>query len=424
MTAIRDASTMYASMFSLVLFMMLFESRYSWRKTILLTLGLMGPLMILNCILLAVMGLEAMGTLVLLTCSLPSLVFFWFLSKYRDGRFFFTFTFADTIILELMDMTAILDFFLGNTYIFMAVSRLLLCPVLALFFWKCLRPRYLRLQKNVTNGWYTFVAISLIFYILMSISMSVPSHITQREDQLPGFILLLILLPFLYGHIFTTLHNQQLAHEAAEKENVLSLQVASLLSRVDEFSAANELLREERHNFRHKMRTVATLADSGEYEKLKALTAEYLKSEAEQSLENYCSHTLLDAVLSSYLREAKRKNIRVTVKAAFPDTLPGNESELATVFANALENAIYACEKLPPEDRFIEVKVIHLPCFMFQISNSFGGNILFNEKGIPVSHRKEHGFGTRSIVTFCEKYNAFYEFNTKDQEFILKVIFQ
>ena len=42
MTIIREASTMYASMFSLVLFMILFESRYPKKKTFLLTIGLMG----------------------------------------------------------------------------------------------------------------------------------------------------------------------------------------------------------------------------------------------------------------------------------------------------------------------------------------------------------------------------------------------
>ena len=129
-------------------------------------------------------------------------------------------------------------------------------------------------------------------------------------------------------------------------------------------------------------------------------------------------------MLSSYLQEAKRKNIQVNVKVAFPEVLPANESELATVFANALENAIYACEKMEADKRYIEVRVITDPCFMLQIRNRFDGVVVFDEKDIPVSSKKGHGFGTRSIVTFCEKYNAFYEFKAKDHDFILKIIFQ
>ena len=424
MTIIREASTMYASMFSLVLFMILFESRYPRKKTMVLTIGLMGPLMIANFVMLAVLGPVVMSTLLLLTCSLPSLIFFWFLSKYRDGRFLFTFCFADTIMLEVIYVTSILDFFLGNTYIFMAVSRLLLCPAVAFVFQKWIRSTYQTLQRKVTKGWYIFAAIALIYYVMMSMAMSVPTHITQRLDQLPAFILLLVLLPFLYVHIFTTLNHQQKSYETQEQDNILSVQVNSLLSRVEEFRAANTQLREERHDFRHKMRTIATLASNGEYEKLNTTIAEYTSAEQEQPLENYCKFTLLDAVLSSYLQEARRKNIRLSVKIALPEVLPVNESELATMLANAIENAINACEKIEPNKRYIEIKTITVPCLMLMVRNSFDGVIAFDENGIPISPKREHGFGTLSIVTFCEKNRAFYEFKTEQQDFILKVIFQ
>jgi sensor histidine kinase regulating citrate/malate metabolism len=255
-------------------------------------------------------------------------------------------------------------------------------------------------------------------------AISVPTHITQRLDQMPTFLLLLVLLPFLYIHFFTTLNHQQKAHETMAQENILSVQVSSLLSRVEEFRAANTQFREERHDFRHKMRTIATLASSGEYEKLNATLAEYTSTQQEQPLENYCKFTLLDAVLSSYLQEAKRKSIRVSVKIALPEVLPVNESELATMFANAIENAIHACEKIEPNKRYIEIKTITVPCLMLMVRNSFDGIIAFDEEGIPISQKKGHGFGTRSIVTFCQKNNAFYEFKTEEQDFILKVIFQ
>lgn len=140
MTAIRELSTMFASMFSLVVFITLFESRLDRKKTLILTLTLMGPLMLCNFILLAVLGPVVMSTLLLVTCSLPSLCFFLFLSKYRDGRFFFTFFFADTLILEIIYLTSILDFYLGNSYWFMAISRLIACPALAVVVWKWVRP--------------------------------------------------------------------------------------------------------------------------------------------------------------------------------------------------------------------------------------------------------------------------------------------
>ncbi len=75
------------------------------------------------------------------------------------------------------------------------------------------------------------------------------------------------------------------------------------------------------------------------------------------------------------------------------------------------------------EKRKIDIKVITKPKFMLQIENSFDGNIEFDESGVPVSHEDEHGFGTRSIVAFCDKYNSFCEFKALEDKFILRIDF-
>ena len=424
MTILRDISLVYASFFSLVILIILFESRYPRKKTMWLTLFLMVPLLLVNFVMLFILGPQKMSTLLLLTCSLPSLVFFLVLAKHRDGRFFFTFCLADTLVLEIIHMTTVLDFFLGNTYIFMFAARLILYPLLAWAMFKWVRPIYLDLQNQVRKGWYIFTAIALLFYVVLSMFISIPTMITQRPEQLPIFVLLLILLPTIYIHIFSTLRHQQQLYQTTDRENILQVQVASMRSRINEFAAANELLREERHNFRHGMRTVATLAGNGQYEELKAMAQEYADALPEKPVESYCSHAVLDAVLASYLGQAKRKSIRVVTKINFPDPLPTNESELATVFANAIENAIYACEQIEPEKRYIEVTVLTQPCFMLQVKNSFNGLIAFDKDGIPISPKKGHGFGTRSVVTFCERNNAFYEFKTDDKDFFMKIVFR
>ena len=60
---------------------------------------------------------------------------------------------------------------------------------------------------------------------------------------------------------------------------------------------------------------------------------------------------------------------------------------------------------------------------MIEVSNTFCGEIKFDDDGIPVTDKEGHGIGTRSIVAFCNKYNAFYEFKTKGDKFILHIMF-
>lgn len=423
MTLLRDISTMYASLFSLVMLMILFESRFSRKKTAVLTLSLMLPLLLINFALLLFLGPETMSTLMLVTCSLPSLLFFWFLAKHRDGRFFFTFCLADTLILELIHSTVVLDYFLGNTYLVLATARFLLCPLVAFAVYKWFRPIYLDIQNTVQKGWYTFTAIALLFYVVLSMSISTPCIITQRPEQLPAFVLLLILMPAIYVQIFFTLRHMQKMHEITEQDNILRLQVSNMTARMEEFSAADEKFRVERHNIRHKMQTIVSLVEKEEYGALRRLVTEYTESAQEIQVKRYCKNAVIDAVLSAYLQKAESRSIRVSTALSFPEKLPVNEAELATVFSNAIENAIHACEKLEADRRQIEVKVLTAPCFMLQISNSYNGEIEFDKKGIPVSHEDGHGFGTRSIVAFCEKYGCFYEFKALDEKFQLRISF-
>lgn len=423
MTILRDISLIYTSFFSLIMLMILFESRYPRKKAMRLTIFLMVPLLLINFVLLFVLGPQKMSTLLLLTCSLPSLVFFWILAKHRDGRFFFTFCLADTLVLEVMHITTVLDYFLGNSYIFMFAARLVLCPLLAWAVYKWVRPLYLELQNTVRKGWYIFTAIALIFYVMLSMSISVPTMITQRLEQLPVFVLQLILLPTIYIHIFNTLRHQQAMHKMTEQENILKLQVAGTAARMDEYSAANEKFRVERHDFRHKMQTIAGMVEKGQFAELRALALEYNENTGETQVRQYSTYPVIDTVLSSYLQKAEGKEIKVSAALAFPDPLPVNETELATVFANAIENAVNACEKLPEEKREISVKAITTPHFMVQVANSFDGVVEFDKNGLPVSHEEGHGFGTRSIAAFCGKYGAFYEFKATGDMFYLRITF-
>ena len=424
MTIFRDISILWSFVHVLILFIFLYESRFPRKKTIIWTVAAMTPLLVLNMTLYFILGPELTGgALIMLTCTLPSLIFFWIMAKHRDGRFFFTFCMVDTLSYEIMCITNIIDFYLGETYIFLFVSRLILFPLLEWFVYKYLRPTFLAVQQHTKKGWYAFAAIGAIFYVVLILGMTTPTMITERHEELLAFVMLLILMPILYLNIFFTLRNQQKIHEVSEQDNLLRVQVQGMTSRIEELNAAEEKSKIDRHDFRHKMRTIVKLIRDKRYDELDALAHSYDKEVSESSVKRYCSFAAIDAVLASYINRAENRNIKVNMGLTFPNTLPISEAELATVFANAIENAINACEKIDESKRHIEIQVIKSPRFMIQISNSFNGEVEFDRNGIPVSHTPGHGIGTRSIVAFCEKHKAFYEFKADDQRFSLRIVF-
>ncbi|MBQ7011330.1 MAG: GHKL domain-containing protein [Clostridia bacterium] len=421
---LRDISLVWSLLHTLLMFVMLFESRYPRKKATVLTLSTMLPLIVVNIVLMCFVPSDSFGVLMLATCTLPSLIFFWFIAKNRDGRFLFTFCFVDTTVLEIIYITQILNYYITpDSYVFMFVSRIVILPIFEIYFYKRLRPGYLEMQRHTKKGWGVLALISAIFYVAISLMMNHPVPIIERPEYIPTAILIFLLMPAIYLHIFSTLRNQQKLHEMTERDDILQLQVSNITARANEFSAANEKFRMERHNYRHKMQTIAGLVEKKQYDELKTLVHEYNAAIKETRVKRYCNHTVLDAVFASYLQRAENMGISLRTSLDFPDELSVPEAELAVVLANAIENAINACEALPPEQRYLKISVLTAPCFMMQIQNSFNGEVEFDDNGIPINHDEEHGFGTRSIAAFCEKHNVFFEFKTEDNVFSLRLVF-
>ena len=425
MTIFRELSVIWSLVHVLILFMFLYESRYPKKKAMTLTIIVMVPLAIFNLACFFILGPEKCGEIVLLTCTLPSLIFFWFLAKYRDGRFLFTFCVVDTISLEIIYITYILDYYLpGDNFIFMFLSRLIAFPLLEWFVAKKFRAAFLEIQKHTKKGWYAFAAIGGVFYVVLVLVMSFPTIITDRPEYLPLAILLFVLMPVLYINIFITLKHQAELHFANEQENILKLQISNMRERIAEINLSEEAFRIERHNFRHKIDSIATMIESKQYDEVIEYLQKYHKTLDEIKVKRYTTNAVIDSILASYLQKAESNQIKITTSIKLPDTLPVDEVGLSVVFANAIENAINACMKLSPEDRYIEIQAITYPCFMIQISNSFDGNISLDKNGVPVSTKSEHGLGTRSIVAFCEKAGAAYEFKTNDRKFSLRIVIE
>jgi len=421
MTVLRDSSFLWSMFHVIGIFLLLFEPRYPWRRTLAASFSATVALLALNIGLAAVIGLERIMSAALFTCTFPTLALFFFLSKYRDGRFFFTFCLSDTTCFWILQLTNLLDRLCGDTYIVLFISRLLVFPLFELLLWKKLRRPYLELQAALPGGWWMFTAVGGIYYLLiMAACVPVGAAMPGRADII-RLVLVMALMPLTYLTALSALSRQMLYYEAKESQNLLSAQVSGLQGRISAVQSAEEALRIERHDLRHKLLTVEDLIRrSGEDEALAYIQT--LRGEVEYSKpERWCADPLLDAVFSSYFAQARRQGIRVRASLELPEELPVDPGELSTVFANALENAIHACAALPEERREIMCTCISRPALMFEIANPCQDGVRFDRAGLPVARNLGHGIGTRSIAAFCEKHDACCIYKVKDGWFYLRI---
>jgi len=420
-TLLRDFSQFWSLFYGAIIFFLLFRSKYPARRTCLTILAIAAVLLPAGFAMLAVFGWERVVEVTLLTCTIPSLILFYLLSEYRDGRFFFTFCLSDTCCIWMMQLTGLLGRLCGGTYMVLFLSRLLLFPLFGFLLWKKLRRPYLELQSGLPGGWWMITAISAGFYLLL-LATAIPVELPiEEEKDLMRLVVVLALMPVTYLAILGALRHQMLYYEAKEGQNLLSAQVSGLQSRIAAARAAEEAIRIERHDLRHKLLAVEDMIQrSGKEEALAYIHT--LQGEVEYAgPEKWCSDPLLDAVFSSYFAQARRQGIRIRAKLTIPESLPVDSAELSTVFANALENAIHACAALPEERREIVCSCISHPSLMFEVANPYSGELRFDGAGLPVARSAGHGIGTRSIAAFCENHDACCAYEAKDGWFRLRI---
>lgn len=399
------------------------EPRCSRCKTILLCLLFFIPLSALDLSFYAVYGSERGGQFSLLINTLPELVFFWFLSRHRDGRLFFAFFFSHTLIGEIVLLTNIPNTFLTpESCLVNFLGRLILCSALCYVSFRYLREPFFRVQRGVGRGWGAFAFLTALQYVTAIVLFNFPTTITSRPAELLGMLLYLMIIPLTYVLLFSALLHQLELSESREREQLLSLQADALRQRVEQTARAEKQLSIQRHDQRHRSKALRAMLERGETDEAIAYLDDFDGTLAETKPRRWCENTVLDAVFASYLGAAEAEGIRVEASLDVPEELRVSAAELSTVFANALENAIQAVRALPEERRVIRCKCIRSPQFMFSVSNPYEGTVRFDDEGRPIAPKRGHGLGTASIAAYCEKHGAFCEYSAVDGWFTLRVM--
>lgn len=284
-----------------------------------------------------------------------------------------------------------------------------------------LRHPFLRLANTASKGWGVLSMVPCAL-ILFAVALAFyPVHYTTSRSSIVLIYILGAVIVVIYFSIFQYLNMQYRFQMQEHNQDMLKLQIQSLKKKTAETAAAEEKARIDRHDARHRLQTIASLVENGE----KQAVLDYIDNSISQmnpgETARYCADPVLNATLSSYFEQAAAEKISLEASISVPDSLPVDSAEISIVFANALENAINACKKLPEKSRKIICKCIYKPVLMLEISNPFHGTVNFSSDGLPISEEEGHGIGTRSIMVFCKKYDAFYNFTAKDGWFRLTV---
>lgn len=226
------------------------------------------------------------------------------------------------------------------------------------------------------------------------------------------------------------------------------------LAHFREYGQAQDETKRVRHDMKNNLVCISMLLNEGKTEEAKEYVTQLLGKVNAFSPKVVTGDEMLDAIVSSKWSKMEERHILFQLDGVLAQGLHWKPIDVCTVFANGLDNAIEACEKVEGE-RHISLSLKYTRNFYYMIlSNTVNGNvaILENEKvthksdkkswisqidNIQASFKEElvigsryttkknkelHGYGLENMKRTIEKYDGTMNIQQKENRFILTIM--
>ncbi len=268
--------------------------------------------------------------------------------------------------------------------------------------WICNRIYHLKPTRE-TSRYIPFLLIQSIMLIapIAIIVVNIPGPVSTVSGALYALAnaLLLVLLNRTFRQIDHT-HELELQKEQAQ---------SMLRAQIDYYNLIQDnvtALRQVRHDMKNQLQTLSILLDEGNLEIAQAQLAAYRAQLINTETRRFTGNSVLDAVLSAKVDACAQRGFPITCSGSIPTDIPVDPIHLCSIGANLLDNAIHACEALPPEiaPAIAFTAQIKEDRLLFTCRNPAGPGADLNP-GAPDPTR-EHGWGLSILSRIAEDYGG------------------
>lgn len=216
----------------------------------------------------------------------------------------------------------------------------------------------------------------------------------------------------------------------AERYFIEKQEKNALQKRLEDTERFYDGIRCVRHEMRGHMANIKGLAELEKYEELDAYIARLDDSISDLEPVVHTGNAVTDVILSDKTREMKEKNIRFSMNFAVDGEPAILIYDLGIVLNNLLANAIESCEKLPPEQRFVELtSKVKGNFLLIETRNASADALRLSEDGLPLSTKTDtednkHGYGLRNVKQIAERYYGGITFHNENDTVRVTVMLQ
>ena len=238
-------------------------------------------------------------------------------------------------------------------------------------------------------------------------------------NEFMGFAFCISYLAFLIVY-FREYENKQ---EIKRYSDLMEMQFLSIQKEVKQVKRSKQKLSILRHDMRHHLNIILTQLQNDNVEK----AIDYIEAIGDFNddtiIMTYCKNEIINSVISIYQTLFAEKEITLRCNISVGEgELPCPDMAIATILSNALENSMHALEEMDTEEKWVNLSICekkdHL---LLKIENPIVKVPRFAD-GVPISGKKGHGIGVKSIVYYVEQLNGQCHFSTTDHSFVLRII--
>ena len=284
----------------------------------------------------------------------------------------------------------------------------------------CLAPTLSRLFLKDRKSAAIFGSVPLVYY-LYDYSMGIYTDFWTTNDRVAAEFLPFFLCVAFLLFCFAYYKEYEQKADAENKEQLIRLAVEQQRREVEAVKRSENELRILRHDMRMLLGNLSVCIENNDRETAREMISAYTSYIEGTKVDYYCANAIVNYILTDFANKCKEKQVAFTCVAGVEE-LAVDEILFSSILSNALDNALNAQEEMAEDRRRVELmlKLVNGK-LLLSVKNPTATVPVFVD-GLPLSARKGHGYGTRSIRYMTERLGGHCQFSVQDGLFILRVV--
>ena len=260
-------------------------------------------------------------------------------------------------------------------------------------------------------------------FILLMVIIFIEKESSTMLVLLTGMsILLALLIPVFFYSMRISQHYRE---RTVIQENYMQAE----LEHFTQYKLAQEETSRFRHDIRNNLLCINDMLQSGKTEDATQYLQELLNTTQGLRQKYVSGDEMLDCIIGVKDGIMAEKRIRFQLSGVLAGGLSWKPMDICVVFANALDNAIEACQQLSEEDRYIHMTIRNTEQYWFvtlenPVKEPVDTSRLFQKAGGYTSkpNTKQHGMGTYNMLRTAESYGGILKATCEDLTFRLEIM--